>query len=169
MRLMDLQRRGHDGEGNLLYGKARPGADQSSRDIVRQRIAPAGARRLDVEFLEHLRGQAEIVRRQQGDRAIALGCFGRVAADRIEQDVGIDEATRGPRSSASALVNLVARQPIAGAKRHNAIAQRTFELLKALEFGLASREIDEIALHQGRDGSLQFGGSDAGAPVDLIV
>jgi hypothetical protein len=45
-------------------------------------------------------------------------------------------------------VNLVARQPIAGAKRHNAIAQRTFELLKALEFGFASREIDERALHR---------------------
>src|SRR6266545_2334289 len=166
---MDLQRRSHDGERNLLYGKSRPGADQSDRDIVRQRIAPAGARRLDVEFLKHLRGQTEIVRCQQGNSAIALGCFGRIAADRIEQDVGIDEATCGHRGSAPALVDLVARQPIAGAKRHDAIPQRALELLEALEFGFAAREIDKIALHQGRDGSLKLGGPDTSSTVGLII
>jgi hypothetical protein len=66
-------------------------------------------------------------------------------------------------------MGLVARQPIAGAKRNDTIAQCPFELLEALEFGFAAREIDEVALHQGRDGSLQLGRSDSSTPVGFIV
>ena len=66
-------------------------------------------------------------------------------------------------------MDLVARQPIAGAKCNDAIAQRALKFLKALEFGFAARETDEIALHQCRDRSLQLGGSDTSASVGFII
>src|SRR5262245_3663312 len=72
-------------------------------------------------------------------------------------------------ASAPTLMNFVARQAIAGAECDNPIAERALELFKALEFGLASRQIDQVALHQRRDGRFQFGGTYAGAPVGLIV
>ena len=72
-------------------------------------------------------------------------------------------------ASAPALMNFVARQAIAGAECDNSIAERALELFKALEFGLASRQIDQVTLHQCRDGRFQFGGADASASVGLII
>jgi hypothetical protein len=66
-------------------------------------------------------------------------------------------------------MNFVARQTIAGAECDNSIAERALELFKALEFGFASRQIDQVALHQRRDGRLQFGGAYASPPIGLIV
>ena len=54
-------------------------------------MGPRGPRRLNVEFLEHLRRQCPIVSTQQRNRSPSLAGIGRVRADRVEQDVRVEE------------------------------------------------------------------------------
>src|SRR5262249_54713692 len=75
--------------------------------LVRQSIAPRWARSLHIEFAENLNREPDVITLQQADRTLSFRCFGAVAADRIEQDVRIEEPQRGhlPRRCTASRLN----------------------------------------------------------------
>jgi hypothetical protein len=66
---------------------------------MRQRVGPRRARRLYIEFLQHLHRQRPDVPLQQVDRPLPLCRFGRMTTYGVEQNIGIEEVgglrTRG--------------------------------------------------------------------------
>src|SRR5262249_29926220 len=58
---------------------------------MRQRIGSSLPRGLDIKFLQHLHRQRPVVSIEQVDRASTLCRFDWIAADRIEQNIRVEE------------------------------------------------------------------------------
>lgn len=86
-----LQRCGHDLQGDRLYPKPRPGRDQPGGDVVRQPIGAGRPCCLDIEFLEHLYRERSAIAVEQFERPLPLCRLVGGAADRVQQDIGVEE------------------------------------------------------------------------------
>jgi hypothetical protein len=101
---------------------------------VRQRAGPRGPRRLNVEFLEHLHRQCPIVSTQQRDGSFPLEGVSRVPADRVEQDIRVEEMRH---YSGPAAVDIVAGKPVRRVEVGDALAQFALLPLQLLGFAFA--------------------------------
>ena len=95
MRGLDLERASKDRHSDVLNGKSQPRLDQAGCDIVGQGIGSRWPRGLDVELLQHLDRDRAVVLVEQANGAIALGGFRGVAADGIQEDVGVEKMQDG--------------------------------------------------------------------------
>ena len=97
-------------------------------------MGPRGPRRLDIEFLEHLNRQRAIVSTQQRDGSLPLEGVRGVPADRVEQDVRVEEMRH---HSGAAAVNIVAGKPVGRVEVGDALAQFSLFALQPLGFAFA--------------------------------
>ena len=84
-----------DGNGVVLDAEALPFLDEADGEIVRQGIAAAWVGGLYVELLEHLDGEGDVAVDQDFTRDCCLCWVGRLQVERVDEDVGINEAHRG--------------------------------------------------------------------------
>ena len=129
-------------------------------------MGPRGPRRLDIEFLQHLYRQRTVVSVQQRDRSLSLDGIRGVPADRIQQNVRVEEMRH--RSSAAAVYD-VARQPVRCVEVGNTLSKCALLPLQSLGFAFAGRKLDQELLNQSGYGSVALSGYHAGAPVNLFV
>jgi hypothetical protein len=73
----------------VLHLEAQPSANESSRDIMWQRVTPRGARRLNVEFLQNLDRYGILVVFEKGLGDMPLPELRWIATDGLEQNVGV--------------------------------------------------------------------------------
>ena len=86
------------GQRGLLNGKSAPRFDQAECILTSERPLSRRTGRLDIKFLKDLYGQGEIAVMNQLLRAPSLRLLGRLGADRIDQDIGVDKGSQGSRS-----------------------------------------------------------------------
>ena len=88
---LDFQCTHEDSESDILHSETAPCPDQTGGYVMRQRVGPRRARRLHIEFLQHLHRQRPDVPLQQVDRPLPLCRFGRMTTYGVEQNIGIED------------------------------------------------------------------------------
>ena len=91
MSRLDFKRGAENLERDRLNAEASPGDHQANGDFMRQPVRPSRARRLNVKFLQHLNRERSLRAIEQCDGPLPFSAFRRIAADRIQQDIGVDE------------------------------------------------------------------------------
>ena len=74
-----------------IYAKSQPGFDQRHSGFVGESIRFRRPRRLHIEFLQHLRGEHQVIPTQNRTSDRALGDFIFGGAYRVKENIGVNE------------------------------------------------------------------------------
>lgn len=150
----------HQGNGSLLHGEAEERFDQVRGLKVSEAIRTARTCRLNVKLLKDLNGKGEILAIEESDSLLRFSFSSGAVLTAYRR--------RFVSTNCIAIVDLIAREPVARAERVDGREDFILQVLAALEVTLFLCQADQEVADESTHGLIALGCLDAYTAIEFI-